>query len=92
MLQLVGASLPMFLCDPMTAGIVEAVVVAVGALALLWRGEGVVVSFQAAVRLGVELGLERGKLLCDAKEASDLHAQDHPNYICQKKQTACYNT
>lgn len=72
----------------MATVIVEAVVVAaVGALALLWRGKGVVVSFQAAVRLGVELGLERGKLLCDAEEASDLHTQNHPNDICPETQT-----
>lgn len=69
----------------MNAGIVEAVVVAVGALALLRRGERVVVSFQAAVRLGVELRLKRGQLLRDAEEASDLHTQDHPNDVCTKK-------
>lgn len=81
----------MLLCDPMIAGIMEAVTV--GALALLWRGKGVVVSFQPAVRLGAELGLERGKLLCDAKEASDLHTQDHPNDICQrnKQRSMIYN-
>lgn len=72
----------------MTAGVVEAVVVAVWALALLWRGEGVVVSLHVAVRLCVELGLERGKLLCDAEETSDLHTQDHPNDICEKKKIA----
>lgn len=73
----------------MAAVMVEAVVVAaaVGALAFLWRGEGVVVSLQAAVRLGVELGLEGGKLLRNAEEPADLHTQDYPNYICQEKQT-----
>lgn len=75
----------MFLCDSMTAGIVEAVVVAVWALALLWRGEGVVVSLHVAVRLCVELSLERRKLLCDTEETSYLHTQDHPNDIYEKK-------
>lgn len=55
--------------------------IAVGALALLRWGKGVVVSLQRAVRLRVELGLEGRKLLRDAEEPSDLHAQDHPNDI-----------
>ena len=82
----------MFLWASVSAGIVHAVVVAVGALALLWRGEGVVVALQSAVRLGVELCLKRGKLLCDAEEASNFHTQDHPNDICQRKQNARYDT
>lgn len=71
----------MFLCDTTAAVTVDVVVVTVGALALLWRGKRVVVSFQAAVRLGVELSLERGKLLRDSEEASDFYAQNHPNDI-----------
>ena len=62
---------------------VEVIIVAAGALALLWRCKRVVVSFQVAMRLGVELSLERGKLLRHAKEASNLHTQDDPNDICQ---------
>lgn len=61
--------------------------VAVGALALLGRGEGVVVSIQPTVRLGAELGLEGGELLRDAEEAAHLHAQDHPNDICRRRGT-----
>lgn len=77
----------MFLWDHVAAVMVEAVVVAFGALAFLWWGKGVVVSLQAAVRLGVELGLEGGELLRDAQKASNLHTKDHPNYIYQEKQT-----
>lgn len=66
----------------------EAVVVAaVGALAFLWRGKRVVTSFKAAVRLCVELSLERGQLLRDAEEASNFHTQDYPNHICHEKET-----
>lgn len=61
--------------------------VAVGTLALLGRGEGVVVSIQPTVRLGAELGLEGGELLRDAEEAAHLHAQDHPNDICRRRGT-----
>lgn len=61
--------------------------VAVGALALLGRGEGVVVSIQPTVRLGAELGLEGGELLRDAEEAAHLHAQDHPNDVCRRRGT-----
>lgn len=61
--------------------------VAVGALALLGRGEGVVVSIQPTVRLGAELGLEGGELLRDAEEATHLHAQDHPNDVCRRRGT-----
>lgn len=57
---------------------------AVGALALLGRGEGVVVSVQPTVRLGAELGLEGGELLRDAEEAAHLHAQDHPDDVCRR--------
>lgn len=69
----------MFLLDHVTTGIMEAI--AVGALALLRRGKGVVVSLQRAVRLRVELSLEGRELLRDAEEPSDLHTQDHPNDI-----------
>lgn len=69
----------------------EAVVVAaVGALAFLWRGKRVVISFEAAMRLCVELSLERGQLLRDAQEASNFHTQNHPNHICQEKQTGVH--
>lgn len=57
----------MFLCDTTAAVTVDVVVVTVGALALLRRSKGVVVSLQAAVGLGVELSLERGKLLRDSE-------------------------
>lgn len=67
-------------------------VVAVGALALLGRGEGVVVSVQPAVRLGAELGLEGGELLRDAQEAAHFHAQDHPNDICGREEPVVSNT
>ncbi|TNN73465.1 hypothetical protein EYF80_016255 [Liparis tanakae] len=89
---LVGAPLPMFLCDPVAAGIVEAVVVAVGALALLRRGERVVVFLHAAVGLGVELPLKRGQLLRDAEEASDLHAQDHPDDVCREETNSAFSS
>lgn len=60
------ALLPTLLCAFMAAVTVQVIVVAAGALAFLWRGEGVVVSLEAAVRLRVELRLEGGKLLRDA--------------------------
>lgn len=50
--------------------------------ALLWRGKRVEVSLYVAVRLGVELRLEAGKLLCHTQKATHLHAEDHPDDIC----------
>ena len=53
-------------------------------LVLLRRGEGVEVSLHVAVGLCVELWLEGRQLLGNAKESPDLHAQDHPDDICEE--------
>lgn len=66
---------------PVGAGVSEAAVVGGVVLVLLRRGEGVEVSLHAALRLRVELRLERGQLLGDAEEAPDFHAEDHPDHV-----------
>ena len=81
----VGGTIPGIPRVLVTAVLVKTVVMAARVLALLWRGKGVVVSFQVAVRLGVELGLKGGELLRHSQEASHLHAQDHPDHICRGK-------
>lgn len=57
------------LLRPVPVGAVGGVV-----LVLLRRGEGVKVSLHTALRLRVELRLERRQLLGDAEEAPDFHA------------------
>lgn len=62
---------------PGSSRLFEVVVVSGVMFALLWRGKRVEVSLYVAVRLGVELRLEAGKLLCHTQKATHLHAEDH---------------
>jgi hypothetical protein len=72
---------------PGSSRLFEVVVVSGVVFALLWRGKRVEVSLYVAVRLGVELRLEAGKLLCHAQKATHLYAEDHPDDVCVDRES-----